>query len=401
MVNRTTPTTRQGGRRCPLPASLIAGLAALLGVLAPACASAADSLPSSQSVLLLYAESRVLPAVVRVDEAIRARFDAASLQAEFFTEYLDLSSASGARYAEHLRPFFLTKHRGRKFDVVVSVGTEALRFALDNRPVLFPGVPIVFCLASRAAVGDFRLPPDATGVWIVVDAAATLEAAHRLEPRARRAVVVAGAATADRILLDDVKRDLATRPTGLEVSYLAGLPLDEVREKLSRLPRETIVLFVTMFRDGAGRTFSPSQALGTIAPSSNAPVYGMSQTYLGRGIVGGRVFSLDAHGALAADLAIRILRGEPVPHIATVENPTNTYLFDWRQLNRFDLPERNVPAGSVILNRAPPLWEAYRWYIVAAVGLALITTVNQLSQGIVSLYSSITQDLSSIGANAQ
>jgi Flp pilus assembly pilin Flp len=30
--------------------------------------------------------------------------------------------------------------------------------------------------------------------------------------------------------------------------------------------------------------------------------------------------------------------------------------------------------------------------IVAAVGLALITTVNQLSQGIVSLYSSITQE---------
>jgi pilus assembly protein Flp/PilA len=36
--------------------------------------------------------------------------------------------------------------------------------------------------------------------------------------------------------------------------------------------------------------------------------------------------------------------------------------------------------------------------IVAAVGLALITTVNQLQQGIVSLYQSITGDLSSIGA---
>ncbi len=39
--------------------------------------------------------------------------------------------------------------------------------------------------------------------------------------------------------------------------------------------------------------------------------------------------------------------------------------------------------------------------IVAAVGLALITTVNQLSQGIVSLYQSITGDLSSIGTTAQ
>lgn len=35
--------------------------------------------------------------------------------------------------------------------------------------------------------------------------------------------------------------------------------------------------------------------------------------------------------------------------------------------------------------------------IVAAVGLALITTVNQLTQAVVSLYQSMTQGLGSIG----
>ncbi len=39
--------------------------------------------------------------------------------------------------------------------------------------------------------------------------------------------------------------------------------------------------------------------------------------------------------------------------------------------------------------------------IVAAVGLALIATVNQLSTAIVSLYSSIVQGLTSIGAGGQ
>jgi Flp pilus assembly pilin Flp len=39
--------------------------------------------------------------------------------------------------------------------------------------------------------------------------------------------------------------------------------------------------------------------------------------------------------------------------------------------------------------------------IVAAVGLALITTVNQLSVAVVSLYSSITQGLASIGTSGQ
>ena len=39
--------------------------------------------------------------------------------------------------------------------------------------------------------------------------------------------------------------------------------------------------------------------------------------------------------------------------------------------------------------------------IVAAVGLALIVTVNQLSEAIVSLYSSITGGVASIGASGQ
>ncbi len=39
--------------------------------------------------------------------------------------------------------------------------------------------------------------------------------------------------------------------------------------------------------------------------------------------------------------------------------------------------------------------------IVAAIGLALIATVNQVSAAIVSLYQSIAQGLSTIGTNGQ
>lgn len=39
--------------------------------------------------------------------------------------------------------------------------------------------------------------------------------------------------------------------------------------------------------------------------------------------------------------------------------------------------------------------------IVAAIGLALIATVNQVSAALVSLYQSIAQGLSTIGTNGQ
>jgi pilus assembly protein Flp/PilA len=39
--------------------------------------------------------------------------------------------------------------------------------------------------------------------------------------------------------------------------------------------------------------------------------------------------------------------------------------------------------------------------LVAAIGLALIATVDQLSTGVISLYSSITQGLGRIGTTGQ
>src|SRR5262249_17302038 len=369
MGNRTT-CVMTGGAACRLlRIGLVAGLVAFLCLVTPAPAPAENGLSSRKGVLLLYAESRVLPTMLRVDEAIRARFHTAGVEAEFVTEFLDLSWASNSGYAGLLRPIFLAKHLGRKFDVVVVVGSEALRFALDNRADLFPGAPIVFCLVTQPETEDIRLADGVTGIWTVVDAADTLAAARRLQPRTRRVVIVAGASALDKVLLESVNRDLPTRPSGLEVSYLIGLPLEELRKKLSQLPHDTIVLFTTFLRDGTSRTFSASAAVGLIAPTASAPVYGLWDTMIGRGIVGGRVIAVDAHSTMAADMAIRILRGDPVPPVAALGTPANMYMFDWRELRRWGLSERDLPASSIVLNRTPSLWEAYRWHIAVAAGL--------------------------------
>src|SRR5262249_8470975 len=87
------------------------------------------------------------------------------------------------------------------------------------------------------------------------------------------------------------------------------------------------------------------------------------------GIVGGRLISVDAHGALAADMAIQILRGEPALRFAAGGRPANVDMFDWRELRRWDLSERDLPAGAIVLNRTASMWEVYRWHLAAAVGL--------------------------------
>jgi C4-dicarboxylate-specific signal transduction histidine kinase len=107
-----------------------------------------------------------------------------------------------------------------------------------------------------------------------------------------------------------------------------------------------------------------------ISAAANVPVYGFVDQYMGRGIVGGHLYSLAAHGPEAAKLALQVMSGTRPSEIALVEARTSTSQFDWRQLQRWGISESRLPAGSEIRFRPSSAWERYRWQItLAAVAL--------------------------------
>jgi signal transduction histidine kinase len=84
------------------------------------------------------------------------------------------------------------------------------------------------------------------------------------------------------------------------------------------------------------------------------------------------VYSLDTHGRHAAEIGLRILRGETPASIPVVEPDHTRGLFDWRQLRRWGLDERRLPAGSVVAFRTPSFWDLYKWYVVGGASLVLL-----------------------------
>jgi signal transduction histidine kinase/ABC-type uncharacterized transport system substrate-binding protein len=361
------------GRFRPLGGILFGvALAALALTGAAGAADSAGAPAAPRSVLLLYGESRVLPAVLHLDEGIRGGFAQAGVEAHLFTEYLDLSWATASEYAEQARALLRSKYQRRSLDLVIALGAPGLRFALEHHRDLFAGVPIVFAAVTPAS--GIQIAPGApvTGVWMRTDAAATVAAARRLQPGARRLVVVGGASPQDRILVEDTRRDLMGQTAGLEVSSLDGLPLDEVRAALSRLGPDTIVLLASLLRDGGGEGYSVRESLRLLAPASGAPIYGLAEPLVGHGIVGGRVISFRDQGAAAAALAVRILRGEAPQSIPPVLGAANVFTFDPAELQRWGLREDRLPPGSVLASRRPSLWQVYRWPITGAASLVIV-----------------------------
>jgi PAS domain S-box-containing protein len=85
--------------------------------------------------------------------------------------------------------------------------------------------------------------------------------------------------------------------------------------------------------------------------------------HLNYGEVGGYLSSLREQGNVAGGMALRILRGEKPQDIARVKGG-NTYMFDWRAIKRWGLKESEIPPGSIVINRQPTAWEAYKQYII-------------------------------------
>ena len=73
----------------------------------------------------------------------------------------------------------------------------------------------------------------------------------------------------------------------------------------------------------------------------------------------------------AAEVALRILNGEYVADIKPTFVQLAAPMFDWRQMQRWGIAERNLPPGSAVYFREPTLWERYWWQITFTIALVL------------------------------
>ena len=121
--------------------------------------------------------------------------------------------------------------------------------------------------------------------------------------------------------------------------------------------------------------FVPCEALSLVAKASSVPVFGILETYLGHGIVGGHLLSFTKHGKEAAAMATKILEGQSPGSLPFGGDGAYISACDWRELRRWNIPETAVEAGFEIRYHVPSFWEAHRWAITGVFALIAVETL--------------------------
>ena len=332
------------------------------------------------NVLLLTGAARGTPALVAFEEAFRSTLRASIADpVVLHFESADLGSFATDQFERQFAELLRAKYARIPPDVIVVTHGRALGFVVQHRASLFPRAKIVFGGAHRGALGDVALGSDVTGVWLSVPWGRTFDAARRLQPGAKRVVVLGGTTPTDRIWMGDARSQLAQQAERLRIDYLPDLPIRDIERRVAALPDGTIVLVGAFLRDAEGREFLGGEGVQRIVAASRVPVYVVNETLIGTGAVGGRVLNWVGLGERVAELARRTLAGErPAPDDAG----PSSYVFDARQLQRWGLDERRLPAGSEVRFREPSAWSLYKWYILAAG--AVVVTQGLLISGLLA-----------------
>lgn len=328
---------------------------AVLCIVAYACAPAsfAASPDRVKRVLIVYSDDFRFPAIRAADRGIRSALGPIA-NIETYSENLDRSLFADPRFQSKQWDWLRRKYHDRGIDLIIGVGLVPSDF--------LPGTPMVICGLERSALPD-PLPPNLTAVWLAADFLGTLKAARQLQPNAHEVVVLTGISAWDRHVGGAFRTAVQRAGENLEFKYWDDLSIDEIRARLSRLTADTIVIYLSINRDGAGRDFVALNLVPSLSAASSAPVYGMSEQFIGLGIVGGSVLDFESQGRQAAKLSLRVLRGEKAGDIPPVE-ATSEYIFDWRQLRRFGLNEHALPPGNRVRFESFSVWDLYKWWIV-------------------------------------
>ena len=323
-------------------------------------------------VLFLFPDSDAITAAATVTKAVRkVLVEHAPLKIQTFSEFLELSRFPDEAHRRRVVGHLAEKYAQARPDLVLALGPDALRIAIADRSVLAPEAAIVFCCVSPVTLATMEPPADVTGIVSEFDVSQTLALARRLQPDARHLVVIAGAAPFD-LRWAQTARNQLSRDAQFDVRYLVGLPRETLLEEVSKLGRDTIVILLTVFKDGAGRDFVPGEMAEEIARVSSAPVYGPYDTSLGRGLVGGYMDTFDAIGTQTAELILRILEGEDPRTIPPQRSTTQAFRVDARQLERWGLRESDLPDETVVMFKTTSAWGQHRNLILVAIATVLL-----------------------------
>lgn len=289
---------------------------------------------------------------------------------ELFITYMDTKRFHDEAYFDLLNDLYARKYSDITFNAIISTDDHALNFLIKHRDDLFPGVPVFF-----SGINDFQPARIAgeknySGICETYDVEGTVRAMLKIHPKTKNIVTITDHSVTGLAFLNLILRAKEQFNGQVQFEHLHNLPLDEMCAKLSTLPPDTLVLWAIYTKMPDGKSISSKASLQKITAASPVPVYSIWDV-IGQGVMGGKITSPAFQGETVAGMALDYLHGKPVKDLSVSDSPM-VYRFDHNVMQKFGISQKDLPAGSQVINAPFSIIQQYKTVIWTTFGFLLL-----------------------------
>ncbi|WP_175498328.1 hybrid sensor histidine kinase/response regulator [Desulfuromusa kysingii] len=303
-------------------------------------------------------------------------------EAQFQFEYLDSKNYSGPLYDESLFQLLNYKYKNRPFDLILASDDYAYNFVEQNYAALFPDVPVIFCGTNNFDINRLEGKNNFWGVDERLSFKKTVGLIFRLFPATKKVIVIHDTSITGTLNSKAFRTEIGNYEKQAVFDYWVDQPLEVLLENIQNLPTGTAIIYFTSYVKGlSGEFHNNYDALKILSAASSAPLFGFWEFGLNHGFIGGKVMKLSEHGALAGQIATKVLMGEKNEIKSKLYDSPQIYMFDDVKLKQFSIPDSKLPKGSIIVNRPPSFYQQHKVTLFAVLAfifglLAVVASVK-------------------------
>jgi signal transduction histidine kinase len=257
-------------------------------------------------------------------------------------------------------------------DLVVTAAGPSAVFARKYRQQLFPDTPLLFALVDQRYLGGAPLGENETAVAVASDFPRLVEDILQLLPRTQQVFMVMGSGQIGTFWHGQLEPQFKRFQDRLTFVWSDELSLAEILRRCARLPDHSAIFYFNFGNDAVGAAYADERVLAELHATANAPLFAAHSVHMGSGIVGGRLIAIDDLSRRTVDVALRLLDGAEPGSVTVPPQPPGQPTFDWRELQRWGIPESRLPSGSVVRYRNPGLWHEHSTAVLISAGVLAI-----------------------------
>lgn len=276
-----------------------------------------------------------------------------------------------AQQLAHMR----TKYAHTTFDVVITSDDAALRFAKENRDILFPSVPIVFGGVLKQNT-DLMLDgvSNVTGVYEAVDPDGTLDMILAMHPDVENIFVFHDGTESGISSRENLAKALVKKSPKTILSDIDLVTTKRTLQEMQGSPLKSVAVIVALYAKIDGIISEPSDFASFIS-ESGIPTYSFYEYSLGSGIVGGSLLSGYRHGQAMGVIASRLLSGESVQDIPISSVLSVEAKVDDRVIRQLKIARSSLPDNLTLINKPFSFFETYRTLVLSTISVFVILMI--------------------------